>query len=280
MEHTTIVMSLQRLDFLKMGGKRGFSDMKKRLIARYLILPLSCVLLLLSSCFRGEFEYLGDYPDLFSVALGSILGTRGYEPSGIARVGARIEILEEDNNGRILFRYSEDSIGDITGVSRLIVQRSDDEYAYFYPHYNFITNSGGRVADEDMDLFKETNSWNQEMSDDSEFERVRIVRRKEAGPISDRQLLSVYHDIYPDTQINRRNNMRYWMIFLRTDDYGRSVYLGLGVGREWMYTDIAVIFQPDHSFDLETGTLVITNHNNYQTELRLFMEANGWNTPP
>jgi len=257
-----------------MGWKRGFRDMMRHTITKLILLPLLCVLLLLTACYP-EFEYTGDYPDLFSVAMSSILGAAGSYTGG---VGFQIEVLEEDDYGRILYMYMVHC--SITPIRHIIMQRSDGEYAYFYPHYNFISGLGRLSRGDAFDELKEANSWNQEMSDDSEFERVRIVRRKEAGPISDRQLLSVYQDIYPDTQINRRNNMRYWMIFLRADDYGRSVYLGLGVGREWMYTDIAVIFQPDHSFDLETGTLVITNHNNYQTELRLFMEANGWNTPP
>jgi len=34
------------------------------------------------------------------------------------------------------------------------------------------------------------------------------------------------------------------------------------------------------TFDPETGILDITDFlNNYQTPLRLFMEANGWDTP-
>jgi len=42
---------------------------------------------------------------------------------------------------------------------------------------------------------------------------------------------------------------------------------------------VVVLFQPDHSFDIETGILVTTDRLSYQTELRKFKEANGWDTP-
>ena len=65
--------------------------------------------------------------------------------------------------------------------------------------------------------------------------------------------------------------------FFRMDYYGRSIYLTAERGLGWGGPYFAIMFQPDHSFDLETGTLEITSMNNYQTELRLFMEANSWN---
>jgi len=247
--------------------------MKKKLITKSLILPIMCVLLLLTSCIPREFEYRGDYPELYSVALNSLLGAIGYEPSKM--LSPTITVLETDNYGRILFSYSENSVGDIPDFSHIIIQKSDDGYAYFYSHYNFVSGLGRHSRDEAFYDLKEANSWNREMSDDSKFERVRIVRRKEDGPISDNQLFDVYHEVFPGVELNRHSNPRVHMRFFRTDDYGRSIYIGIG---DRVY--IVAIFQPDYSFDLETDTLDITSINNYQTELRLFMEANGWNTPP
>jgi len=224
---------------------------------------------------------MGDYPELFSVASSSILGARGHSHRHLGFYST-IEVVEVDDSGRVLFRYSEPSSFPTNTDCFVIIQRNDEEYVYFYPHYNFIANmfTGSTDREDKINALKEANSWNREMSDDSEFERVRIVRQKEIGLISDSLLIDVYHEIFSGVEINPRRNAVNQMHFLRMDDYGRSVYLGTGVGREWMYTNIAVIFQPDHSFDLETGKLVITDNDNYQTELRLFKEANGWNTPP
>jgi len=133
--------------------------------------------------------------------------------------------------------------------------------------------------EEKIAVLKKANSWNQEMSCISELVRVRIVQRPEIGPISDEKLIDAYHDIFYGVELSRRRNALSNMVYLRTDAYGRSVYLGIGAGREWISTHIAVIFQPDHSLDLEKGTLTITDNYNYQTDLRLFMEANGWDTP-
>ena len=241
---------------------------------------LFCTLIFLTSCFFDEFEYQGDYPELFSSALGSILGTIGYEPHGLGFIPPTIEILEVDDFGRVLFAYSEDSTGDTTGFSRLILQKTEGEYAYFYPHYNFITNRyrSRSFTLEEINALKEANRWNQEMSDNSEFAKVRITRQKEAGPIPDKQLRGVYNDIFTDRQLTRSNNMRYWTIHLRDDNFGRSVYFseGRSNGR---YIFTVLFFHADPIIDSEIGILELSNRFNYQTELRLFMEANGWNTP-
>ena len=228
----------------------------------------------LTGC-RGRI-YDGEYPELFSVAIHSLLGARGYEVGhhNVSGIG----VLEEDDHGRVLFLYSEDSIS-----SRLILQKVDGDYAYFYPYYNFILNYGIRprsapadfsfgFTEEEIDELKEANSWNQPLSDNSEFERVPIIRLKEEGPVSFEILSNVNYQIFPEATrrgINS-NNAIYRMNSLRTDRYGRTVYFA---------SPYAVLLQPDHSFDLETGVLEITDINNYQTELRLFMEANGWNEP-
>ena len=228
----------------------------------------------LSACGDTDVTYAGSKPELFSVGIHSLLGVRGF---GMHLDIAFIEILEEDNYGRILFSYNEDMI-----LSRLIIQKSDGDYAYFYPHYNFIFTSldyDWEFTIEETDALKEANSWNQPMSDINEFERVPIVRQEESGPISFETLYEVYAEIFPAASGMNRRNVGRRMNFLRADRYGRSVYLAVDVGNESRSNPIAVVFQPDYSFDLVAGSLEITDLNNYQTELRLLMEANGWNEP-
>ena len=224
----------------------------------------------MTGCFRRDVTYDGDYPELFSVAIHSLLGARGYEVGHLSLPDIRV--ISEDNHGRVLFSYREDTIS-----SHLIIQKVDSDYAYFYPHYNFILGRIQDVPERDIEALKEMNNWNQPVSDRSEFERVPIVRLKEEGPIPREILVEVCHEIFPDNPDSVRTstqNVSGRMPFLRVDRYGRSVYF-----RSLSLGTFAVIFQPDHSFDLETGVLEITDINNYQTELRLFMEANGWNEP-
>jgi len=244
---------------------------KKWKIKSRLALLLSFTLFL-TGC--GRFEYRGDYLELYSVAIHSILGQEGYRiQGGPFRQPPRIRILEEDNYGRVLFSYTESGEREhaISLYNLVIMQKVEGDYVYFYPHYNFISRDvGGSFTDAAIDALKEANSWNQPLSDRSEFERIRISRRKQSGPLSDAQLIEAFNEIF-SRNITRLHGL---MIYLRTDDYGRAVYLA--EPREGYF---AILFQPDHSFDLETGVLEITDRNNYQTELRLFMEANGWNTP-
>ena len=250
-----------------------------RIISMLLLLVL--LTMILTSCFQGD-SYTGDYPELFSVAIGSILGARGSEDVGGLRgsVEPGVAVLEEDDFGRVLFMYTEggfsrridDDSERIVGrrvFVYLVAQRVDGNHVYFYPHYNFIMRgeSGVRVfesyfedipliSNEDLNALKEANSWNQEMSDDTAFDRVRIVRRKQDGPV-------VTNEVQTD-----------WMIYLRSDRYGRSVY---AISSD--YANFVYLFQPDNSLDWEAGFIEMTDLFNYQTELRLFMEANGWNTP-
>ena len=256
-----------------------------RVFLRKQLVLIICVLMFLAACStQVEIMYEGDYPELFSTAVYTILGARGYIPIPTMRRNThdppRIEILEKDNYGRVLFRYGDGNY--FAGVSLVIMQKADGEYAYFYPYYNVVSTSIPNIMDE----FKEANSWNKELSDESKFERVRITRQKEDGPISDEQLINVYRDIFPITNSTDRQILSNDVFFIRTDNYGRSIYFftwGIWVGvndnvyEETYYT---VFFQTDRSFDIETGMLEITDRYNYQTELRLFMEANGWNTSP
>ena len=42
---------------------------------------------------------------------------------------------------------------------------------------------------------------------------------------------------------------------------------------------VAMLFQPDNSFDLETGAVFFEDFYRCQSQLKEFMEANGWDTP-
>ena len=239
---------------------------------------LTCLLifvLFLTGC-RGEFVYQGDYPELYSVALASILGQLGLEMGGFAQPPL-IVIIEKDQQGRVMFRYNEGN--SLSRNNLVIMQNVDGDYAYFYPHYNFISIDRGNFSTDDIEALRVANSWNQPMSDSNEFVRVRISRQRDRGPVPEDDLIEVYHAVFPNAQLTRHSAAATLMTFLRNDDYGRSIYLGEGVGEELLGVYIVFVFQPDHSFDLETGILLIEDPNNYQTELRLWMEANGWNQP-
>ena len=52
-------------------------------------------------------EYKGEYPDLYTVAINSILWNNGHSYGADKAVDSNIEVIETDEYGRILFSYYE-----------------------------------------------------------------------------------------------------------------------------------------------------------------------------
>ena len=256
------------------------------------IVVIVAIMLLLTGCSFRAFEYTGDYPELWSAAVGSIPGLYGHGLHGRPRGDQpTISVLAEDDFGRILFQYEEFNPDFFVGYHVLIIQKVENGYIYFYPNYNFISKSDKlttflhngntvrrwkrvEISNNDMERFKEANSWNRDLSYSGELDRVKVVRHRERGPLSDEQLIEADRTFFPTATLGRTPNLAI-TFFLRTDNYGRSMYFRRLAG----YDPSIVLFQPDFSFNSETGLFKITDLNDYQTELRLFMEANGWGTP-
>jgi len=292
----------------------------RKFIKVLILLPITFIL---SGCFltfqpRPEPTFIGDYPELFTVAVRSMLGVGDLTVRG----SGGVTIIEVDDYGRVLFEYTEACCGH---SSRLIMQKTDGDYVYFYPYYNFILNTRraisrvehvpdfqedevrerwielqqelrNRIENEldesdvreamdsilrstddfparQMEALKQANSWNKPMSDTSEFVRVPITREQERGPVPPEILLAAHNEVAINIFGIRRpmvsvNGIHLNLLYLRTDDYGRSIYAS---------SQRVYLFQPDYSFCIETGFLEIADRWRYQTELRLFMEANGWN---
>ena len=239
----------------------------------------------------GSRYYRGDYPELFTVALNSLLGVVGVAPNLID--DPRIVVLEEDNHGRILFMYEE---GRGLGISILISQKSDGKNVYFYPHYNFIifktfeemtfrvTRDGLQMNHlypeiiAQIDGLKKRNDWNQELNLEKsirkEIDVYNNFNRK--GPVKDSTLLELYDLALGDDAWE--NPLKFYVNLLTTDVYGRSVYLG--TGGEWdNQRHVMMFFQPDGSFDEVKGVMEWVDTHTYQTALREFKELNGWNQP-
>ena len=255
----------------------------------YLLLLLTMIIttaLVLGACGDDSegFEYAGSNPELYTVAIHAVPGGRGYI-SGHILGGQQptIEIIDWDSYGRVMFFYDEESPL-IRGGAYVVMQKVVGDYVYFYPFYNHIIRpmSGSDFSlVEESEAFDSANSWEQELSDDSEFVRVRISRTKESGPISDNRFARAYREVFPETTLHD-GQIRGSRVFLRTDRYGRSLHFAIGLvgkGEDRVRYHIAMLFQPDNSFDLATGVVFFEDFYKYQSQLKEFMEANGWDTP-
>jgi hypothetical protein len=234
-------------------------------------------------------EYEGEYPELFTVAINSLLGTRSRDASH-RTPDPIIIVIEEDDYGRVLFFYARQSV--VTHFAFIISQKSDGEYVYYYPHYNFISfeylseivgDRGmtaierGAIPPEIFEELKVRNDWNQELNLERSV-KARIARQEEDGHVRDRTLLELYNIALGEDAW--RDPLRFHISFLIADEYGRSVYLGRGSGiRRDSPRYIVMLFQPDGSFDEERSVMELYDTHNYQTALREFKELNGWNQP-
>jgi len=247
------------------------------------------------------YSYSGDYPELLTVAINSLLGAEGFLLSEV-KFSPKIEILAEDEYGRILFAYCEGSC-----LSFIILQTSDNRYSYYYPDYNFISTSLSEKAFFDEQIFndelqnafseenirglKEKNDWGKEI-DESKYVKAEIVRRKiePDSKIKKASFEILFKKIARETGYEGDDTLFRNSIYCTLDDYGRMLYFGYVVGRfaygnvgdldtPPRYFHLALIFNSDGSYNEDTCIMELTDLFNYQDDLKAFKERNGWNTP-
>lgn len=112
--------------------------MNKKISNFFVIFVLIFISLTMTACWgRANMTYLGDYPDLYSVAINSVEGLRGYIHSEIGHPSV-VELIETDNYGRSLFVYCEEDSRDQSIVYLMISQGRTIKGATFYFGVNYI----------------------------------------------------------------------------------------------------------------------------------------------
>ena len=261
------------------------------------------------SCPDRYFEYSGDYPDLYTVAISSILHLGGAD---YLNREPFIRKLYEDEFGRVLFSYCEGGFSLNTGEGErwltlhLISQKTDGEYVYFYEHINFVfiyqthlNQTPVNLTPEEIyfnlrsiERLKYENNWGQRLSCTSKFARIPFKLNNDdvIGPVSRYRLAETARVAFPDIfrrynifgVLSERRTRQAWLsstFYFRSDPYGRSVYT-FGIREPTFRTLGVFVFQPDHTIDIDIGVTVLSDRFNHQTELKNFFEANGWNTVP
>jgi len=246
------------------------------------IVLVAMIMILVAGCRRNTVDntrYAGEHPELYSIAINSLVATRGYTQSEI-KMQASIKLIEEDNYGRKLFIYSEGR-----GYHLVISQKSDEKYVYFYPDYNFIItisedagDIGLRFTDEkifppeEIEELKEYNDWNKEI-DIEKCIKVEIVHQKDDGPMEYKVLKPIYEELLGD---DVSGHIKHRIFLFTTDDYGRSIYEFYGKGSYC----IMVLFQPDGTYNESDGVMKLMHEElQYQDKLKEFKELNNWNKP-
>lgn len=238
-----------------------------------LIIVFCClfiVAIFVSGCDRKT--YRGKYPDLYTVAINSVLWNAGHSMGSDFAQQSEIEILEKDAYGRILFTYFESA----NAKSNLIVsQGSQDGYAYYYEDYNFLTKNNGRqkaeFTEEEKDYLKSINDW------DKEVDFGKCVKKK---------IVKVKQNIPCDTKVIEERIIQYfdasgkirWMSlkYLTEDSIGNFIIYGqIHIHENDMpvETNLVVLVKAGcEDFEFFTPTEIY----NYQDEFKNFKEQNGW----
>jgi len=250
---------------------------------------ISLIVLAILICTAGcvqrsvKYEYQGEYPELYSIAINSLLGAKGYYQAGeIGIQDPGITVIEEDEYGRKLFFYRE--AASVSTYNYIISQKSNDYYAYFYPDFNFISAPEKDFPDEEIEKLKTLNDWGMEINDDK-CVRVEIVRKKPDGPVKISSLQKLYDRAFGDDAWNGFSLPPSYALFFIKDDYGRSIYLGRSdlLGYEYeqenQYRYIVMLFLPDGSFNETTCLMDLNDLYEYQDDLKQFKGLNDWNKP-
>ena len=272
--------------------------MKKRTLLY--ALGIFLVTIMVTGCFneRLPHAYYGPNGDLNSEVTNSILGIYCVDFN-------RIAVVEEDSFGRRLFAYwgqtvaANPALGNSHWIySFLIVQKSDEEYVYYYPDYNFVLYRGEReyyklpeeelvrrakdpAKADDIEWLKQKNDWGEPFDESKCFNALisqqNLERASKSTLVSDGAKEKAREQI---ALLNSSNRGAFY--YLTSDDYGRHIYFYRVIRDEdEVYTKSYVVaFNKDGSYDETDGIMEITDLWDYQDDLKAFKERNGWNTPP
>ncbi|MDE6411147.1 MAG: hypothetical protein K2L02_01235 [Clostridia bacterium] len=257
--------------------------MKKFKISVALFVLICLPAFLLSGC-KGFEGYEGEYPQLYTEAIYSILDVRGYHDSH-SLVDPYIKIVETDEYGRIMYTYQE--IGE---YALCIMQKSDEDYVYYYPDFNFIRTSKdvwaedinerirNSFSEESIHELKAMNDFGKEL-DESKCIKKPITLKKESPELSKEtvnKLEALCISFAEESGCKGKGSVYRYAQFCSYDNYGRMLFYVYGIHRD-VYFDLAIIFNPDWSYDETNSLLRLTE--NYQSDLKEFKQLHNWDQP-
>jgi hypothetical protein len=248
----------------------------------YLVIVSSILVIFINGCcifcFYDVNEWKDDHPELFTLAVHSLLGVQGNEDDTLV-------VMQTDAYGRILFSYETQ----LTWTSEngtfglLIAQKTENDQVYFYPDICFIqTNQIEYIIDTEIEALKSVNDWGNPLQEEK-MDWLQVARLKETSSLA--KAGTIINNAYQEYVMEEgMDEAPQWQ--LQTMDHeGRGLYVVfelsyndememLQYGRQYFF-----IISPDGSFDSESFYMEITDQTHFQTALSVLKTTNGWNTP-
>jgi len=250
--------------------------MKK--IIRYLM--VMTLVPLITSC-RDLYLYQGNDPELYSIALESVIGSRSYVMNQVLRI-------EEDAYGRVLFAFFGENIyvmnnDQEAAIAIVIAQKTDSNFAHYYDSSNAtsvisIHNLDEELTlkllesyfdEEDIEELKVKNDWNKPINDKLLF-RTEVTRKKTcdvlARELRPNEYLIVGKPHYGFIQCYGEDRNGYTLVSVKTlltETYGGpfAIYL--------------LIVNQDHELISPDAVMRVTDIFDMEA-IKRFKEVNGW----
>lgn len=245
--------------------------MKKMLLTILLLF-----MMILTSCrYNG---YSGNYSNLYSVAINSVLWLNGHSWDADYECNPYIEIIDEDQYGRIMFTYYEKyySGADISFSALIICQDSNEKEVFYYEDVNFLVKEQvlysqniEQFTEEEIEYLKLINDWNKEMNYDK-CVRKEIAQNKPKIPndkeikkqiIDEFKLISGEYSLFLDFLTNNLDNSKYIVYgYIRKSEQEGIYFIGL----------------VDEDDFIKLSTIIPSNVYDYITEFVEFKKLNNW----
>jgi hypothetical protein len=248
--------------------------MKK--IIKYLILIVLVPLIV--SC-RDMDIYNGNDPELHSVALESIVGSRSDWMNEVLR-------MEEDSYGRVLFAFFGANLywtvnGQKDVLAIIIAQKADSDFTYYYDSNNaiaiYVDQLNERLTlsllesyfdEEDIEELKVKNDWNKPINDKLLF-RTEVTRKKTCK-VNDRDLLP-YKDLlggnlYHGIQCYGKDRNGYMLVSVESELSNQS---------SRTFAIYLLIVNKDHELISPDAVMRVTDIFDMEA-IKRFKEENGW----
>ena len=246
------------------------------------------MLLSLASC---TYKYKGDDVDLFTTAIHSILWTEGCSSGHEWKTDPIITVIDKDQYGRVLFRYTEDvKQRNVQPFSSLVIlQSSTEDFVYYYENINYIVKAKEGFFHEDeaiffdneIQLLKNANDWNEPIDLNKCVKKTIVKHRPQSLPIEESEMEAIC-----ETKVlalyNNYDTHDYRFFNFTQDEYGREIWFGIvhpyNNHEDWENLEavfLVFLFQKDLSY-----AVTELPQFDYQEQFIQFKAENGWNFPP
>ena len=224
------------------------------------------------------YGYSGEYADLYTVAINSVLWNLGHSYGADFARNSDIEIIEQDEFGRTLFSYHEKyySGGGMAFSALIVSQYSTDELVYYYEDCNYIIKKQEPYASnlqdfeiEQVEQLKAINDWGKPINEDKCISKTISKSKQKVLDVESAVIEKVLTE--NDLSLDRYNAFAHYL----TDDKNGN-YIVYGVIKQIRDEDdiYFVAFVSEDNEKIEV--LVPSDLYNYTSELVNFKKENGW----